>query len=74
MEEARLEAGISTPFFVLQYQSYLAQARSTEVVAKGNYFEAHAALDRVLGASLEANGISFEDAVKGHVTTSAPAK
>ena len=67
VERARLSAGLSTPFFVIQYQSYLAQAESTEVVAKGNYFKARAALDRVLGTSLEANGISFEDAYKGRI-------
>lgn len=33
--------------------SYVAQARSTEVVARGNYFKARAALDRSLGSSIE---------------------
>ncbi|HLJ47089.1 MAG TPA: hypothetical protein VKU01_13825 [Bryobacteraceae bacterium] len=33
--------------FVIQYQSYLSQARSTEVVARANYLKAKAALDRV---------------------------
>jgi outer membrane protein len=70
VERARLEAGISTPFFVIQYQSYLAQARSTEVVARGNYFKAKAALDRVLGTSLETNGIGFDEALKGHISAS----
>lgn len=74
LEQARLEAGLSTPFFVIQYQSNLAQAQSTEVVARGNYFKARAALDRVLGTSLEVNGISFEEAYKGQLprSTAAP--
>jgi outer membrane protein len=65
VEQARFEAGISTAFFVIQYQSYLSQARSTEVVARGNYFKARAALDRALGTSLEVNRISFEQAYHG---------
>jgi len=36
-------------FMVILYQSYVAQDRSTEVVARGNYFKAQAALDRSLG-------------------------
>jgi outer membrane protein TolC len=74
LEQARLDAGLSTPFFVIQYQSYVAQARSSEVVARGNYFKAKAAMDRVLGASLEANGISFEDAFRGELPKSSPSK
>ena len=74
LERARLDAGLSTPFFVIQYQSYVAQARSSEVVARGNYFKAKAAMDRVLGASLEANGISFEDAFRGELPKSSPPK
>jgi len=70
VERARLDAGISTPFFVMQYQSYLAQARSTELVAKGNYFKARSALDRVLGASLEINGIHFAEAYQGQIQKS----
>ena len=65
VEKARFEAGVDTLFFVLQYQSYLAQARSTEVAAKGNYFKAKAALDRALGTTLETNGVSFEEAYRG---------
>lgn len=73
LEQARLQAGLSTPFFVAQYQSQVAQSRSTEVVARGNYFKAKAAIDRVMGTSLEANGISFEDAYKGQLPKSTAA-
>jgi outer membrane protein len=72
VEQARFDAGVSTAFMVILYQSYLAQARSTEVVARGNYFNAKAALDRSIGASLSVNHIEFEDAYRGVVNT-APA-
>jgi outer membrane protein len=58
---------------VILYQSYLAQARSTEVVARGNYFKAKAALDRSIGENLTVNHIEFEDAFKG-VVRNAPAR
>jgi outer membrane protein len=77
LQEQSLElerARLSTPFFVDQYLSAVAQARSTEVVARGNYFKAKAAMDRVVGASMEANGISFEDAYKGQVPRSPGAR
>jgi outer membrane protein TolC len=68
VEQAKLGAGVSTAFFVIQYQSYLSQARSSEVVAKSNYFKARAALDRALGASLEVNKISFDEAYRGQLS------
>lgn len=67
-ELVRYENGVDTAFFVIQYQSYLAQARSTEVVAKGNYFKARAALDRAIGASLATNNISFDEGVHGRIS------
>ena len=51
VEQARFGAGVSTAFMVILYQSYGSQARSTEVVARGNYFKACAALDLVSDAS-----------------------
>jgi outer membrane protein TolC len=68
VEQVRYEAGVDTAFFVIQYQSYLSQARSTEVVAKANYFKAKAALDRAIGASLERNNISIDEAYHGKVS------
>jgi outer membrane protein len=52
---------------VILYQSYLAQARSTEVVARGNYFKARAALDRSLGSNIEKYNISMNDAFQGRL-------
>lgn len=69
VEKARFDAGVSTASNVILYQSYLAQAQSTEVVARGNYFKARAALDRALGASLDVHHIAIDEAYKGIVTT-----
>jgi len=64
-EQAKFEVGASTSFFIIQYQSYLAQARSTVVVAKSSYLKARAALERATGAILEANHVSLSDAMRG---------
>jgi outer membrane protein TolC len=64
-EQTRFEVGASTAFFVIQYESLLAQARSTEVAAKSSYVKARAALDRATGAILEAHNISIDAALKG---------
>jgi outer membrane protein len=67
VEMAKYEAGVSTASLVIQYQSYLAQARATELIARGNDFKARAALDRALGRSLEHHNITFEEAYRGQV-------
>ena len=64
-EQTRFEVGASTAFFVIQYESLLAQARSTEVAAKSSYVKARAALDRATGTILEAHNISIDAALKG---------
>ncbi len=64
-EQTRFEVGASTAFFVIQYESLLAQARSTEVAAKSSYVKARAALDRANGSILEAHNISIDAALKG---------
>ncbi len=64
-EQTRFEVGASTAFFVIQYESLLAQARSTEVAAKSSYVKARAALDRATGSILEAHNISIDAALKG---------
>jgi outer membrane protein len=69
VEKARFEAGVSTAATVILYESYLAQARSTEVVSRGNYFKAKAALDRALGSSLAVNHIELKDAYGGVITS-----
>ncbi|HLK65150.1 MAG TPA: TolC family protein [Bryobacteraceae bacterium] len=59
IENEKLAAGLSTTFLVLQYQSFLAQARSTEVAARGVYAKARTSLERALGHTLEGNGIDI---------------
>ena len=64
-ERDRLSVGASTNFLVIQQQSYLAQARSTEVAARSVWIKARVALDRAVGDLLEKNGISYDQAVSG---------
>jgi outer membrane protein len=64
-EQAKFEVGASTSFFIIQYESYLAQAKSTVVVAKSAYLKARAALERATGTILEDNHVSLGDAVRG---------
>ncbi len=53
-------AGYTTNIAVIEQQTYLAQAQTTEVVAKAAWLKAAAQLDRVLGQTLEKSGISLE--------------
>ena len=53
-------------FLVIQEQSYLAQARSTEVAARSVWIKARVAREAV-GDLLERNGISYDDSVVGEL-------
>ena len=64
-EQAKFEVGASTAFFVIQYESLLAQAKSTEVAAESSYVKAKAALERAMGTILDENHISLDAAIKG---------
>ena len=64
-EQSKFDVGASTSFFIIQYQSYLAQARSTVVVAKSAYLKARAALERAVGSILEDNHVIIPDAIRG---------
>lgn len=64
-EQAKFEVGASTSFFVIQYESMLTQARSTEVAAKSAYVKARAALQRATGTILEDNNVSVDAAYRG---------
>lgn len=66
-EQMKYEVGASTAFFVIQYESLLAQAKSTEVAAKSAYVKARAALERATGNILEAHQISLEEGIKGRM-------
>ena len=63
-EQAKFEVGASTSFFVIQYESLLAQARSTEVAALSSYAKAKAALQRATATILEDNRITMDSALK----------
>ena len=67
MEQLKFSEGASTSFFVIQYQTYVAQARSTEVAAKSAYVKARAALSRAIGSLLDDNGVSFDKALSGRM-------
>jgi outer membrane protein len=64
-ERDKLSVGASTNFLVIQQQSYLAQARSTEVAARSVWIKARVALDRSIGNLLEKNGIAYDDSLTG---------
>ena len=72
-ERDRLSVGASTNFLVIQQQSYLAQARSTEVTARSVWIKARVALDRAVGNLLEKNGITYDNSVLGQLPAAPPA-
>ncbi len=69
IEMEKYENGISTPFLVQQYQSYVAQARSTEVAARGTYAKAKTELERTIGLTLPNHNIAVDEVMKGKITT-----
>jgi outer membrane protein len=69
IETERFISGISTTFLVLQYQSFVAQARSTEVAARGTYAKARASVERAVGQILENHNISVDETYRGHISS-----
>jgi outer membrane protein TolC len=67
IENEKFANGLSTNFLVLQYQGFVAQARSTEVAARGAYVKARTALERATGKTLENHNISLEEVQVGTV-------
>src|SRR6266404_9796962 len=67
VELQTFDVGLSTNFNVLQYQAYLAQARSTEVAAKAAYIKAKIALQRATGTILDDNHVTIDEAYRGNV-------
>jgi outer membrane protein len=53
-------AGYSNNLSVIEQQTYLTQAQTTEVLAKAAWVKASAQLERVLGQTLEKSGISLK--------------
>jgi outer membrane protein TolC len=58
-EEEKLKVGISTPYFVLQYQTELVTAQTNELSAIIDYNLSLARLNRALGISLKEKNIRF---------------
>ncbi|HME08592.1 MAG TPA: TolC family protein [Bryobacteraceae bacterium] len=68
VEQETFDVGLATNYLVIQYQTYLAQARSTEVAAKGAYAKAMIALERATARTLDVNQVSIEEAQNGRVS------
>jgi outer membrane protein TolC len=68
VEQETFDVGLATNYLVIQYQTYLAQAQSSEVAAKGAYAKAKIALDRATANTLEVNQVSIQEAQNGRVT------
>ena len=68
VEQQKFDVGVSTNYLVIQFQTFLAQARSTEVAAKGAYAKARIALERALGRTLDVNHVSVREAYRGQVS------
>jgi outer membrane protein TolC len=68
IELEKYAVGLSTTFLVIQYQTFLAQARSTEVASRNVYVKARAALERATGTIVEDHGISLQEALRGFLS------
>jgi outer membrane protein len=69
IEMEKYANGISTTFLVQQYQSYVAQARSTEVSSRGTYAKAKAQLERAIGWTLQGHNVSIDEVMHGRIST-----
>ena len=67
IEQEKFDVGLSTNFLVIQYQSYVAQARSTEVAALDAYAKAKMQYERSIGLTLNNHNVSIDEAFKGVV-------
>jgi outer membrane protein len=67
IEQEKFDVGLSTNFLVIQYQSYVAQARSTEVAALDAYAKAKVQYERSTGLTLNNHNVSIDEAFKGVV-------
>jgi outer membrane protein len=66
-EQNEFQSGLSTISNIVQAQRALVNAQSAEVTALAAYARARVAMDQVLGETLEANHVSFEEAEEGRV-------
>ena len=66
-ERDKLSVGESTNLLVVQNETYLAQARSTEIAARSNWKKAQIDLDHAVGNLLDRNNIKLDDAISGTI-------
>ena len=67
-DQKRYALGATVAFQVVQDQRDLATAQSAEVQSMANYTHARIALDLAVGATLEVNHISIDEALQGHLS------
>jgi outer membrane protein len=67
-DQKRLALGASTAYQIVLDEQNVASAESAEVQALANYSHAHIGLDQALGRTLEANNITFDEALAGTVS------
>jgi outer membrane protein len=67
-DQKRLAVGASTAYQIVLDQQNVANAASAEVQALANYSHARIGLDSALGRTLQANSISFDEALAGTVS------
>jgi len=66
-DQKRFDLGASTAYQIVLDQQNLASAESSEVQALASYSHARIGLDQALGRTLEANNISFDEALAGTI-------
>lgn len=65
VEQQTFDVGLSTNLQLIQYQTFLAQARSTEVASKAAYVKAEIALQRAMGTILDDHHVVIDEAYRG---------
>jgi outer membrane protein TolC len=68
VERQTYDVGLATNLMMIQYETMLAQAQSTEVAAKGAYAKAKIALERATASTLDVYRVSIQEAAKGLVS------
>jgi outer membrane protein len=67
-DQKRYALGATVAFQVVQDQRDLATSQSSEVQSMANYTHARIALDQALGATLDVNSVSIDEALKGQIS------
>ena len=67
-DQKRLALGASTAYQIVLDQQNVASAESSEVQALANFSHARIGLDQAMGRTLEANNITFDEALSGTIS------